>query len=168
MIPKDLAAYVAHAMAAHIEHAKEPGKEVRGWDRKTPSAIHPVWCAMTILTETRLSEGHRMACAKTLLFHDVKRDTHADLPDYLDSTTLGILQELTFHDAIEETEQIWKRSSAARLCKLYDLVSNFLDDEWVNPLSKFTFKQYTRRLTENIEEEYGPLNITRIARSLLD
>lgn len=43
------------AIKAHAQHARDPDDMIRKFDEKTPYAIHPIWCAMTILTEAELS-----------------------------------------------------------------------------------------------------------------
>jgi len=50
---------IAYTFRAHGEGATKPSKAVRKWDGRTPYAVHPVWCAMTLLTETTLPEDLR-------------------------------------------------------------------------------------------------------------
>ena len=75
---------IRFAIDAHADHARTDDDRVRFWDMKTPYAVHPVWCAMTLLTETSLPELVRRTGYKALLLHDVLEDTTSGLPDDLD------------------------------------------------------------------------------------
>jgi hypothetical protein len=57
---EQLRASINHATLAHSNHPKRPEGAIRFWDSLTPYAIHPIWCAMTLLTETRLPEEIRL------------------------------------------------------------------------------------------------------------
>ncbi len=50
---------ITHAIMAHSKHPKTAGDAIRYWDNLTPYAIHPIWCATTLLTETGLPEKIR-------------------------------------------------------------------------------------------------------------
>ena len=87
---------------AHQNYPKKPGGDIRYWDKKTPYSIHPIWCAMTMLTETKLPEELRINGAIALLYHDVLEDTTKGLPDNLPSKVVEMISDMTFHGGIEE------------------------------------------------------------------
>jgi hypothetical protein len=65
-----LAAAIQHAIQAHTYFPNTPRDAIRLWDRQTPYVVHPIWCAMTLLTETNLTEDIRYPSAIALLWHD--------------------------------------------------------------------------------------------------
>src|SRR5262245_14892479 len=90
-----------YAWEAHMSFSRTPTKAVRRWDGKTPYAIHPVWCAMTLLTETSLPEELRFSGAQALLLHDILEDTTAGLPENVSEAVRALVQEMTF-DSFEQ------------------------------------------------------------------
>ncbi|MCK9194327.1 MAG: hypothetical protein M0P19_10695 [Nevskia sp.] len=64
-----LARTISHAIAAHNQFGRSTLDAVRFHDHKTPYAIHLIWCAMTLLAETKLSEELRRSGSDTLLWH---------------------------------------------------------------------------------------------------
>ena len=160
---RELRDAIDHAIRAHARHSKSPRGAVRFSDGKTPYAIHPIWCAMTLLTETTLPEDLRRAGYLALLWHDVLEDTTLPLPEEAPPEVVSLVQELTFHSFDEEVTAIWERSDTAKLLKLYDKVSNLLDAAWMSDRKWDRYVAYTRRLAEFAERRYGALNIVRIA-----
>lgn len=154
------------AFLAHADAPTKPSKAVRKWDNKTPYGIHPTWCAMTILTETILSEELRVIGAQALLFHDVLEDTTAELPEIIPPKVVQLVKEMTFASSDEEMELIWSRSKEAMLLKLYDKVSNLLDGSWMSVEKRARYADYLSRLCDAVEPHYGNLNIIRIARAI--
>lgn len=73
----DSAIFAKHA---HIDLPITPNDAIRFHDRTTPYIVHPIWCAMTIMTETTLSEPLRLNGCQALMWHDVLEDTRAELP----------------------------------------------------------------------------------------
>lgn len=158
----------AFAFEAHRDHAKRPSKAVRLWDQRTPYAIHPTWCAMTLLTETSLPADLRERGAYALLLHDVPEDTDAELPDFVTDDVLALVDEMTFASSDEEMRLVWSRSKECLLLKLYDKVSNLLDGTWMDAKKRKKYKAYARKLLRVVAESFGPdLNIIRIARAVL-
>ena len=161
-----LSRYIAAAIKAHASHANTPKDTVRKWDGKTPYGIHPVWCALTLLHETKLPAGLREDFALALLFHDVLEDTNAPLPPNLSDSTRSYIQSMTFNSSSEEMEKIWDFPPQIKLLKLYDKVSNLLDGAWMSPEKYLRYLEYTQRLADEVAKTYGELNIVRIARGL--
>ena len=149
-------------------------QNTRSWDGKTPYAVHPIWCAMTFLQETELTKDAKLKrdeCALALLFHDFVEDTTLDLPEWLPEESVRIIQSMTFSGEVGSTEieikLIWSRPPIVRLLKLYDKVSNLLDGSWMSD-EKWNgqYVPYVLQLANDIEANYGDLNIVRMARAV--
>lgn len=161
-----LLSLISFVFTAHGNQATKPSKSVRKWDGRTPYAVHPVWCATTILTEAALPEELRIRGSQVLLLHDVLEDTTAGLPEGLSVEVIDLVNNMTFESSEQEMEMVWDRSSEVRLLKVYDKVSNLLDGSWMSKEKRDKYVAYTLRLTQDVEKDFGPLNITRIARSI--
>jgi len=152
---------------AHIHHPKTEKDTVRFWDNKTPYIIHPTWCAMTLLTETTLPEQLRFEGYQALLWHDVLEDTTmTELPEGTSDMVHRYVQEMTFNNFSEEINNIWSKDKEIQLFKLYDKTSNLLDGKWMNENKWNQYVEFTLQLMENVREEYGELNIVKIAKSI--
>lgn len=166
MSPNEIIRKISYSVLSHAEHPDKELHAFRKWDGRTPYGVHPVWCAMTLLQETALPEEIREAGAEALLFHDILEDTTAGLPEGTSSRVRVLVEEMTFSSSDEEMEKVWDRSPEIRLLKLYDKVSNMLDGVWMTPEKLERYRNYTRRLADDVESQYGLLNIIRIARAL--
>lgn len=170
MKAESLARAVRHAIILHDRYPLKPGKRFRGathgTPRRTPYGIHPVWAAITILHETALPEELRWQGALTLCYHDVPEDTVAPLPKGLSKRVRGFIEAMTFQSFDEEAELLWERPPEVRLFKLYDKVSNWLDGQWMYPERRAVHRVHMAKLAEDVERNFGPLNIVRIARFL--
>lgn len=155
---------------AHREHSID-SRSTRKWDNQTPYSIHPIWCAMTILHETDLPKDLRYDGALALLYHDVPEDTTAKLPKNLSERVRHFVKGMHFPGGTpQERKEIWDKDDEIKLLKLYDKISNLLDGIWINPREKKPPREYLRdyvqRLTNEVEEIYGSLNIVKIARAM--
>ncbi len=173
---KDFAGKFSSAILFCIDsHANHPKTiSTRSWDRKTPYAVHLLWCATTFLQETNLSKSvkrDREQCALALLFHDLIEDTTAILPSWLPKGVLELIEQMTFSDEVGSTEieieEIWSRPPIVRLLKIYDKASNLLDGSWM-PNEKWNnqYVPYVLRLADDVEANYGDLNIVRMSRAV--
>jgi len=158
---------IAYAADAHSSYAKKPSKATRKWDGKTPYAVHPIWCASTIATETMLEERVRNEGIQALLYHDVIEDTTRPIPEHLCERVRQHILDMTFENSDVEMEQIWSKPIEIKLYKLYDKVSNLLDGSWMSSEKRTRYENYTKKLCDEVESHYGELNITRIARSII-
>lgn len=165
---EELKYFIDYCIDAHAHHGKLPHKATRLWDRATPYSMHPVWCATTLLSETSLPEDLRHHGAIALLMHDVVEDTTAGLPEGISAEAQRLVEELTFESSAIAREKIWEKSDAAKLLKLYDKVSNLMDGAWMDDEKKDLFRGDIRALADHAEKVYGPLNITKIARSVVE
>ncbi|HQU07461.1 MAG TPA: hypothetical protein PK539_00145 [Candidatus Paceibacterota bacterium] len=151
----------------HALHPKEPKNAVRKWDGKTPYGVHPVWCAMTVLTEELLPESCRIRLSQALLFHDFREDTDDEVPDSVEDGVSALVDEMTFRSSDDEMENLWSRSDETKLGKLYDKTFNFLDNSWMSDERKAKHAAHLRRLCDVVQRLYGTLNIVLIARGVL-
>src|ERR1700737_3082179 len=70
--------------------------QTRTWDETTPYAIHPIWCAMTFLSETTLPADLREIGYHVLLWHDLLEDTELkSLPPNTPGEVRELVDELT-------------------------------------------------------------------------
>ncbi|MDP3882028.1 MAG: hypothetical protein Q8Q31_04100 [Nanoarchaeota archaeon] len=153
---------------AHQFHPKNDKKAFRKWDGRTPYFIHPLWCATTILTETRLDEKTRVEGYYTLLYHDLLEDTTQSLPASLEKRIEELVKDMTFLGGSEqEMNEIWSKLEEIRLYKLYDKVSNLLDGTWMSGEKRRAYGEYVSRLCLDVEQNYGALNITLMARAII-
>lgn len=167
MRTKTIPELISYTCKSHSELPKKPSKAFRKWDGHTPYFVHPIWCSMMILTETILPDSIRSKGSQALLLHDVLEDTSAQLPDNLNKEVVQIVKEMTFTSSQEEMKQIWEKDPIIKLLKLYDKVSNLLDDTWMNEEKSCTYKRYVGRLCEEVKQQYGKLNIVKIAETLV-
>ena len=156
---------VNYCISAHCRPVK-PSKAVRKWDGKTPYSVHPIWCATMILHETALAEDIRVDGSQALLFHDVLEDTLAELPNYLSERVKNLVQDMTFESSDEEMLKVWDKPIEVKLFKLYDKVSNLMDASWMSPEKQRKYREYTNRLTQEVQTHYGELNIVKLAKIL--
>jgi (p)ppGpp synthase/HD superfamily hydrolase len=161
---KEMSDLITFTVNAHEAFARKPSKKVRLWDEKTPYSVHSIWCATTILHETKLSENIRVVCSRALLLHDILEDTTQNLPEGIDSQVRMLVNEVTFANTEESMQKIWERSDHAKLITLYDMTSNMIDGVWMTVEQKRIYSQYTKRLSDFVEKRFGSLNIVRIAR----
>lgn len=168
-----LARHIRRVLVSHDRAAKKPGKRFRGWGKavkepKTPYGIHPIWASMTILHERALPPEVRRDGARALLYHDILEDTTAPLPEGLPENVRELVKGMTFEDFQKEEILIWDRSPEVRLLSLYEKTSNWLDGEWLYPERRAIHREHLAKLADDIEKNYGRLNIVLIARALIE
>jgi hypothetical protein len=149
----------------HQQHAEEKNT-YRLWDKRTPYAIHPIWCATTILTETSLPEPIRQRGVLALLYHDILEDTDAKPPKDLAPNVIEAIHDMTFDSFQQETKELATKNIEIQLFKLYDKTSNLLDATWMNEALYNQYHQFTAKLCKRVESKYGQLNICRIFQQI--
>lgn len=172
MKAEGLARAMRHAMIWHARSATRPGKAFRGGHDEertwTPYGIHPIWAAMTILHERGLPQNTRKDGAMALLYHDVLEDTTRSLPRDLSKRVRDLVEAMTFESFDQEMELLWQKAPVVRLLKLYDKVSNWMDGEWMYPERRVLHRAHLIRVVEDVERNFGTLNIILIAKALLE
>lgn len=130
--------------------------------------MHPIWCATMIATETTLDMRTRENGGLTLLCHDILEETTQLLPNWLSSRVRNLIGEMTFRGgSAQEMQEFWNKSQEIRLYKLYDKVSNLLNGSWMDDEKRKTYSNYTKRLCQDVDQNHGTLNITKIAKTVL-
>lgn len=163
-----LSDHITYIIHAHQQQPQKPLNAYRLWDKRTPYSIHPLWCAITILTETQLPKPLREEGYLTLLYHDLLEDTTAKLPP-LSNNVKKSIRDMTFYEGIDqEIKEIWHKQPKIRLFKLYDKISNLLDGSWMPPELHKKYIDYTEKLLEDVEHNFGSLNIVKIAHAIVD
>lgn len=167
---KNLQKAINTCLEAHSSYSRKKKSSVRKWDNQTPYGVHPIWCATMFLQETNLPDSlNRKNCAFALLFHDVKEDTTIEFPEWLPKEVIELVELMTFTSEVGSTaiemKVIWNSPTILRLLKLYDKVSNLLDGLWMSD-EKWNgqYVPYVLQLADDVEKNYGQLNIVRIAR----
>ncbi len=158
--------YCRKHRAEHFEKVKNSSQH---YDLKAPAWMHSVWCATMIMHEIALlTSGEIRSYSLVLLYHDILEDTVAGLPNWInDQKIIDLLKHMTFSGGSkQEMQEIWDKPKEVRLMKLFDKVSNLLDGAWMNEEKATAYKEYVHRLADDVEKNYGELNIVRIARTL--
>jgi hypothetical protein len=161
----------------HIErlikaHQLTPTKDSKAFRKADPNNmffIHPLWCALLILFEAKLPEHIKREGYLTLLYHDVLEDTTSTLPDDLSPRVVELISHMTFMGGTkQERLEIWDKEPVVRLYKLYDKISNMMDDRWPADTEKRDwYFSYITELMKDVEKEYGNLRIVQMARMIL-
>jgi hypothetical protein len=154
---------IQHVIKAHSSYPKSPDDAIRFWDKTTPYAVHPIWCAVTLLTETKLPEDIRFKGYQALLWHDTLEDTTLPLPENTDAEVVQLVLDMTFESFRDEQAKIEACRDVVKLLKLYDKVSILLDAVWMKDEKWNHLVAYTLRLRQFVLETYGDLNIVKIA-----
>lgn len=166
-----LATLIWYVLTVHAEQARSPEMAFRRWDAgaatvRTPFGVHPILVAMMLLHETAVPEPLRADGAQALLLHDLIEDTHGSLPPGTSPEVERLVLDMTFESSAQEMEMIWARSPEIHLLKLFDKISNVMDMTWAAPATRAHYHAYTLRLAESVEDQFGMLNVVRIARAL--
>ncbi len=170
----ELVLAISHVINAHSEKAIKESKRFRKVDGKTPYGIHPVWCALTILTETLLDEKLKVLGAWVLFNHDLIEDTTANLAlpsrTELHNEICFLVGKMTLdqqESKEDEREKIRRGSDSLKLLKLYDKASNLLDGSWMDTEKRRVNAEFVCWLAAEVGNIYGDLNIVKIAKSIV-
>ncbi len=68
----------------------------------------------------------------------------------------------------EECVRVWDHGKEVRLLKLYDKASNMMSDSCLKPERRQETRDYVACLCDDVERNYGSLNIVKIVRALLN
>lgn len=154
------------AKRAHIDLPNSPNDAIRFHDCTTPYIVHPIWCAMTIMTETTLDESLRLKGCQALMWHDVLEDTRAELPFDTSDEIRQLIQDMSFASFAVERDLVWEKSNEVRLLKLYDKTSNLLDASHFSKDKWNSYVEFTQLLINDVVNNFGQLNIIKIARAI--
>lgn len=121
---------------------------------------------MTIMTETMLDESIRLNGYLALMWHDVLEDTQAQLPEDIDDEVRELIQGMSFASFAVEKEAVWQQPAIIRLLKLFDKTSNLLDASHLSTEKWNAYTEFTQLLINDIEQNFGQLNIVKIAKAI--
>ncbi len=137
----------------------------------TPFAIHPTWCATTMLYEQALPRAVRELGAEVLLFHDRFENTKAPMPKRVQLEVVKFVKFMTFQNHDDEVAKFSSRGDTdeekrlLRLFSLYDKTSSLMHARWSTRADHYA--QYALDLLTRVEQDgWGSLNIFVIARAL--
>ena len=158
----------------HIQNCWEIHRgQTRKHDNATPYAVHPIWCAMSLLQEENLPLNLRQKGAIALLYHDglegvgnseLTKKFLKDRPDIL-----KIVEEMTFEDIYDEDKNIWQKDDFILFLKLYDKVSNMLDGNWMEFPKDYFYEHYIETLTDALDgTSFRNTKIIEISRGLFE
>jgi hypothetical protein len=162
----ELAAAIQYTIKAHSKFPNTTRGAVRIWDGVTPYAIHPIWCATTLLAEPSLPETIRYPGYLALLWHDILEDTQLVLPLDVRPEVRTLVEEMTFANFEDELARLWGRSDTTKLLKLYDKTSILLDAVWMSDARWNLVVDHAQKLLDFVLATYGELNIVRMARAI--
>ena len=153
---------VKYALDAHREQVRAK------WSEWVPYASHPLWAATTCLQDHKLPDEIRARVATALVIHDLIEDTDQPIPPWIDEATKDLVTDLTCPGGTdEEVVAVWSMSTEVRLARLYDKTSNLADGVWMDDSKREMYEDYVLDLADDVEANYGSLNIVIFARALV-
>ncbi len=161
--------HAAFAARAHTEHAKPGAKPYRLFKsgEKVPYYGHTLWCAMMLLMEAQLPAAIREPGATALVLHDIIEDTELPLPEDVTAEERALVEGMTYHGGFdEEKTAVLQKPPLIKLLKLYDKTASMYDG-CLSPRRYAEWTAFTERLADDVEKEYGALNVLPLARALI-
>ncbi|HBH46154.1 MAG: hypothetical protein A2445_03630 [Candidatus Jacksonbacteria bacterium RIFOXYC2_FULL_44_29] len=163
--PKNLKQLLDLAYSAHQEHNTRNDFRQNG---KVPFAVHPIWCAMTLLNDQRIPFAERAIGYQALLLHDVLEDTNLGIPDYVDTQVIDLVKEMT-HDSWEDEQKIEGKSHLVKLLKLCDKIASMYDETLRDDaVYRKEWKALTEKLLHDVENHYGSIRLVTLAKAVLN
>lgn len=170
---KELKKYLDFAYSAYQEHnITDQAYRQKGM---VPYMIHPLWCAMLLITDTQIPLEQRELGFKALILHDVLEDTSLKLPKWVELEVKGIVKELTFESLEQALKEYDSKSPYIKLLMLYDELSSMYenhvgvnnDSEKKKQRKRKLWKEYTIRGIKEVEKEYGNIRIVQIGKAIV-
>ncbi|MEK7564725.1 MAG: hypothetical protein AAB394_02045 [Patescibacteria group bacterium] len=163
--PKEFKKLLDFVYSAHQEHCIK--KDFRQ-DGKVPFVVHPIWCAMVLLNDTRIPYEERRIGYQALLLHDVLEDTSLKLPEWVEPEVAKIVQEMT-HETWEEEIDIDKKSSLVQLLKLVDKTATMYDENMrPDPQRRRNWRELIEKLLKKVEPNYKDSRVVSLAKTVLE
>lgn len=136
---------------------------------KTPYPTHCLLAAQLLLSDQRVPWKERKLGYLALLLHDIKENTAAELPDWVDPQVKKLVNELALdrsnNDATTE-QQVLNKPDSIKLLILVDMLSN-LYEEHVKLQHRKIWIAGMKKLMHILESEYGKTRVFTIARALI-
>ncbi|MBI5654110.1 hypothetical protein HZC53_00430 [Candidatus Uhrbacteria bacterium] len=147
-----------HLALLHQEKALSLRQGVRSHDLHTPFAVHPLQCALAVLSEPALDGELRVKLFDVLLHHELEAQTGIK-PDFLPLPIQEMIRSLR---CLSHGDLGWSAPPEIRLCKLYSLTFDVMDGQ-----APTTQHLLIEALVEDVENSFGGLNITQTARIMM-
>jgi len=163
--PKEFKKLIDLTYEAHQEKCTR--KEFRQ-EGKVPFVVHPLWCALMLLNDTRIPFEERELGYQVLLLHDFLEDTSQKIPDYINPKVVNLVKEMT-HQFWEEEKAIDEKSDFVKLLKLCDKLASLYDENIrPDPKRRREWKKLIERLLSAVQKKYGNIRIVTMAKALLE
>lgn len=165
MDQKEYLQYLTFAYDAYQNH-NVTGQEFRQ-KGLVPYANHPIWCATTLLHDTRLPWGVRELGFRVLLLHDVLEDTSVTLPVWVSPDVVHYVKEMTFSNFAETVMEAPNKEPFVKLLLLVDKLSTLLEEHLKpDPVKRKQWKDIVVYLTGEVEKVYGRTRIIQMAAAM--
>ncbi|MFZ3020462.1 MAG: hypothetical protein WA051_03035 [Minisyncoccia bacterium] len=136
-------------------------------DGRVPFFTHPLWCALTLLNDQRISFEDRNIGYQALLLHDVLEDTSEKLPDYIDNEVRELVNKMT-HETWEEEQILENKSPLVKLLKLHDKISSMYDETVrTDPVRRKEWRQLIEKLISETKKYYPEAKIIPVAETII-
>ena len=132
-----------------------------------PYFVHPLWCAMILANDRRLSKDERVAGFQALILHDVLEDTAKKLPTWVSVEVADLVRELTFESWEEKKKQVKSKSKFVKLLLLADGLANMYE-ETIRENKKTEYKQQTAYLLKEAQKNYPQSRIVEIGKAIIE
>ena len=163
--PEEFKRLLDFTYSAHQEHCTKKDFRQEG---KVPFVVHPIWCAMMIINDTRVPYEERRIGYQAMLLHDVLEDTSLPLPEWVEPEVVELVKAMT-HDTWEEEQDIDKKSSLIQYLKLCDKTASMYDENVrPDPERRRQWKELMQRLLEKVEKNYPDCRVVTTARSVME
>lgn len=132
---------------------------------KVPYLIHPLWCAMILITDQRISWKERELGFQALILHDVLEDTSLKLPRWVKPAVKALVKEMTFKSWEEALREIPKKNNFVKLLLLVDALSSMYENH-VSLAKRKKWKEITEKLLRDVEKNYGNIRLVQIGKAI--
>jgi hypothetical protein len=157
-------AKLSHTIMMYQEDVNQHNIKVRAHDKATPFAVHPIWCAISILSAPDLNQDLRVDGFWIILNHNLENYT-GKKPD-CSQVILEKIHSLQCLSYVKEADGAitWSAPPEIRLFKLFEQVHKLYDNEHECDDIELDL---TQDLLADVQTNYGNLKIVRIAKALM-
>ncbi|MBP9815960.1 hypothetical protein KBD09_01835 [Candidatus Woesebacteria bacterium] len=132
---------------------------------KVPYIFHPLWAAISLMTDTQIPYEEREKGFKILILHDVLEDTSLELPSWVPQDIQQGVEELTFKDWDDAKQAIPSKSTFIKLLLLYDSLSSMYELH-VSERKKHWWKEKVISLTNEVQAHYGNIRAVQMGKAI--
>lgn len=132
---------------------------------QVPYFVHPLWCAMMMVTDTRIPAEERRVGVQALFLHDILEDTNAALPEWVEPRVKRLVEQLTFESWEQALKEVPKKPIEVKLLILFDSLSSMYE-EHVSLSKRPQWKQKVLDLLRDVDAHYGDLRIVQVGKAI--